>query len=31
LLSETHKQPTVEGIVGKEGEVCCKTTTGSKL
>ncbi|TIA57557.1 hypothetical protein D6C77_06083 [Aureobasidium pullulans] len=31
LLSETHKQPTVEGIVGSSGDVCCKTTTGSKL
>lgn len=31
LLSETHKQPTVEGIVCSSGDVCCKTTTGSKL
>ncbi|KAH0123802.1 putative copper amine oxidase, partial [Aureobasidium melanogenum] len=31
LLSETHKQPTVEGIVGGGNDLCCKTTTGSKL
>lgn len=31
LLSETHKQPTAEGIVGSSGDVCCKSSTSSKL
>lgn len=30
LLSETHQQPTVEGVVGADGEACCKTSS-SKL
>ena len=30
LLSETHQQSTTEGIVGKEGEICCSQTQ-SKL
>lgn len=30
LLSETHQQPTVEGVVGSSGDICCKSTS-SKL
>ncbi|KAL1310980.1 hypothetical protein AAFC00_001200 [Neodothiora populina] len=31
LISETHHQSSVEGVVSSSGDVCCNTTPSSKL